>query len=137
MYSEFIRDCGARERLASVIQTCLHVCALAKKYYVHFSVDMKAECLHTVNMNSTQKTYTVQLRSFDNPHLVHTLEVTAAFHDGIDGAEQYAYFLAAQYSAKMTQAWYVSGVILDSKNFVMNPHPAYAVISAVTVVEVA
>lgn len=88
-------------------------------------------------MNSTQKTYTVQLRAADNPHLIHELAIIADFHEGINGAEQYAYFLAAQYSVKTAQVWYVSGVVLDSNNFVMNAHPSYFLNGDATVTEVA
>ena len=97
---------------------------------------MKAKCLHTVNMNSTQ-TYKVQLRGVDNPHLSQDIDITGIFPEGMTGAEQYAYFLAAQYSARTQQVWYVAGVVRDDRNFVFNAHPSYWVSGEITVTEVA
>ena len=72
-------------------------------------------------------TTVIQIRSIAEPVTGkrHEFEVESESIPSIQAAEIWANILAAEQSANDGCPYYVSSVIVDSNNFVMNPSPEY------------
>lgn len=67
----------------------------------------------------------IQIRSIAEPITGARYEFEVDNLPNIKVAEIWANFLAAEQSAHDRVPYYVSSVVLDSNNFVMNPNPEY------------
>lgn len=67
----------------------------------------------------------IEIRLIDKPMTGRRVDFEVEGLKNIEVAEIYGNFLAAKQSALDGEAYYVSSVMMDSNNFIMNPSPSY------------